>query len=190
MTTLAAVQGSGWAVFGVDSRVVEDSGRVYSLPSSQSKLVRRGPYLMSAAGDLRAINILEHVFEPPDPSDRSGRKLDRFISTLFLPELKDTFEHAGYGKDNQHASVIFVLVNGVVYELGEDYSYMRDSLGLYACGSGGDYAIGALHALIDEPVESRGVDDAKAAVKHALGIASKLDTGTGGPFSVVVQYSS
>ena len=188
MTTLVAVQGHGWVVFGVDSRVVEDRGRIFTLPGNQPKLVRRGPYIMSAAGDLRAINILEHVFEPPDPGDRTGRKLDRFIATMFLPELKECLEQNGYAKDNQLSSVIFVCVNGVGYELGEDYSYMRDASGMYACGSGGDYAIGALHVLIEDPIESRDVDDAKAAVKHALNIAAKLDNGTAGPHSVVVQY--
>jgi ATP-dependent protease HslVU (ClpYQ) peptidase subunit len=190
MTTLAAVQGSGWVVFGVDSRVVEDRGRTFTLPANQSKLVRKGPYIMSAAGDLRAVNLLEHVFEPPDPADRTGRKLDRFISAAFLPELKDCLEQAGYAKDNQLGSVIFICVNGVGYELGEDYSYMRDASGMYACGSGGDYAIGALHALIEDSIETRDVDTAKYAVKHALNIATKLDNGTAPPHNVVVQYSN
>ena len=188
MTTMAAVQGHGWAVFGVDSRVVEDRGRVFTLPASQSKLLRRGPYFMSAAGDLRAVNILEHVFDPPNPSDKTGRKLDRFMSTVFLPELKECFESAGYSKDHSHSSTIFVCVNGIVYELGEDYSYMRDSIGLYASGSGGDYALGALHTLIEDPIDARDVEHAKAAVKYALGVAGKLDNGTGPPYTIAVQY--
>lgn len=190
MTTIAAVQGDGWAVIGVDSRVVEDSGRTYSLPSGQPKLVKRGPYMMSAAGDLRALNIIEHSFEPPAPGDRSGRKLDRFVSTSFVGELKDCFERIGYGKDNAHGAVVLVAVNGVLYEIGEDYSYMRDASGVYAAGSGGDYALGVLHALIEEPIDARDVSACRNAVKTALTIAAKLDNGTAGPFVIAIQHST
>jgi hypothetical protein len=32
MTTIAAVQGDGWAVIGYDSRITEEEGRSYILP--------------------------------------------------------------------------------------------------------------------------------------------------------------
>jgi hypothetical protein len=70
MTTIVAVQGDGWAVVGADSRI-SDEGRIYSMAKGCGKIVRNADYLFGAAGDLRAINILEHVFNPP-PKVKSG----------------------------------------------------------------------------------------------------------------------
>jgi hypothetical protein len=84
VTTIAAVQGSGWAVVGFDSRVVDES-RVYILPSNAGKIVRNGDYLLGAAGDMRAINLLGNVLKPPVPNPRDeGIRLDRFISSKFI----------------------------------------------------------------------------------------------------------
>jgi hypothetical protein len=42
VTTIAAVQGEGWAVVGYDSRVSEEDGRAYTLPKDNGKIVKNG----------------------------------------------------------------------------------------------------------------------------------------------------
>ena len=49
MTTIAAIQGEGWAVVAYDSRVTEEN-RSYVLPKDAGKVVRNGGYIFGAAG--------------------------------------------------------------------------------------------------------------------------------------------
>ena len=70
MTTIIGIQGDGFCVAVADSRIsdVEESGlisQIVGLKESNSKLGVNGNYVLAAAGDLRAINILHHAFSPP-----------------------------------------------------------------------------------------------------------------------------
>lgn len=197
MTTIVAIQGEGWAVVGADSRISDD-GRIYSMAKGCGKIVRNDDYLFGAAGDLRAINILEHVFNPPDASGYEGKDLDAFITTDFVPALRKCFEDQGYAERSSYerespkeataeqGSVILVVVNGIVYEVGEDYSWIKDANGFYGMGTGGDYAIGAVHAMAPTKAKLT-IEVAKQITKDALTIGARLDSSSGGPFNIVVQ---
>jgi ATP-dependent protease HslVU (ClpYQ) peptidase subunit len=185
MTTIAAIQGDGFAVLGSDSRITSDGGRIYLLPKEIGKIVRNDKYLLAASGDLRAINLLANV-KLPSTGGVSGKKLDRFISTEVVPLIQEEFERAGYGKEGSHESEIMLCVEGVVYEIAQNYDLSRDSTGIYGIGSGSSYAVGALHAMVDRGVT---VDEAKEYIREAIKIAVKLDAGTGEPINIVVQYS-
>lgn len=193
MTTIVAVQGPSWAVVGSDSRVTEEYGRTYTLAKAGSKVTKNKKYLLGAAGDVRAINILAYVFRPPDPQLFVDARLDRFVTSDFVPALRDCFEKQGYGdrRNSETGSAesgaqVLTVVNGAIYVIGEDYSWVRDVVGLYGLGSGGDFAVGVLHALLPDGTEQ--IDEARDAVRAALSVACKLDSGSGPPFSVFVQH--
>lgn len=186
MTTIAAIQGEHWAVIGYDARVTEED-RIYTLPQHGGKLVKNGSYLLGAAGDLRAVNLLAHVFKPPTISPSTyGLKLDKFISTSFIPELKKCFEENSYSKDGEFDSQILVLINGTIYEIGSDYSWAHDETGIYSIGSGSSYALGSLIATLE--TRKRTLATAKTLVRQAVNIAARLDPSTGTPVYVQVQY--
>lgn len=192
MTTIVAVQGSGWAVVGYDSQVTEEDGRRYTMARGSSKVAKNGEYLLGAAGDVRAINILAYAFAPPKVGDLIGVRLDRFITSRFVPALRACFEAQGYAASKEskeiaeQGSVVLVVVNGTIYVIGEDYSWVRDSGAIYAFGSGGDYALGALYSYGIEKVTSR-VDVAQDLIRNSLAVASRLDPGTGAPFHIMTQ---
>lgn len=198
MTTIIALQGDGWCVMGWDSRIsnTDDEGRseTHVLSDSQKKVVQNGPWLLGAAGDLRAINILSHNFSPPVPRPTlSNQALDKFVSTDFVPALRDTLEKAGYAPIHKEypgkaefESELIVAVNGRVYSVDGDYSWITEASGLYAIGSGSAYAMGALTAT----GWGRSVGTARNAVLKALSVASKFDPGTGAPFHVTVQEAA
>lgn len=194
MTTIIAVQGQSWAVVGFDSRVTEESGRVYTLGRGSSKVVKNGQYLLGAAGDVRAINILAYSFNPPKAGDLTGVRLDRFITSKFVPALRSCFEDHGYAsrelrEQAQHGSVVLAIVNGQIYEIDEDYAWVRDATGIYSFGSGGDYALGAMYAMTKDSLADSGVETAKKVVRDALQIAARLDVGSGSPFHIMYQSS-
>lgn len=185
MTTIAAIQGDGFAVVGFDSRLTrEDGGRVYTLPKGNGKVVRNGEYLIGAAGDLRAVNLLSDVVKLPSPEGLTGAKLDKFFSQKVIPVIRGCFEMNGYGKDGSHESDILVVVQGQVYEVGSNYDWNKDVSGIYGIGSGGDYAVGALHAMVEKGFT---IDEGKDFTKMAIEISAKLDSGTGLPIHLIVQ---
>lgn len=187
MTTLAAIQGPSWVVVGYDSMVAEDGGRRYILPSEAGKIAQNGEYLIGAAGDLRAINILTHNFTPPSPDPLVlGAELDHFMAVKFIPALRKCFDVSGYGKDNSHDSQLLVVVNGTAYELGENFDLVRDKRGFYALGSGAAYALGAMFARAED--QKRTVKFAKETVQAALTIACSLDPGSAEPVMITVQH--
>jgi len=192
MTTIIAVQGQSWAVVGFDSRVTEENGRSYVLGRGSSKVVKNGQYLLGAAGDVRAINILAYAFSPPKAADLTGVRLDRFITSKFVPAVRMCFEDHGYvARDSreqaQHGSVILVIINGQIYEIGEDYAWVRDTTGIYSFGSGGDYALGAMYSKAGDDLAMHGITKTQKIVRESLEIAAKLDVGSGPPFHIMSQ---
>ena len=199
MTTIVAIQGDGFAVIGTDSRIssFDESGLAYqitTLGTGTSKIAANGRYLLGAAGDVRAINILHHAFTPPVPNFKtSGTHLDQFITLKFIPALRACFEETGYATpDNdekshmaEQASTILVVINGVIYIIDGDYSWTSDRTGVYAIGTGSSYALGAIQAIAGG--KQLQIPKAKIAINKALSITSKFDPYTGSPFHVYTQ---
>jgi ATP-dependent protease HslVU (ClpYQ) peptidase subunit len=199
MTTIVAIQGDGFAVIGTDSRIssFDESGMAYqitTLGTGTSKIASNGRYLLGAAGDVRAINILHHAFTPPVPNFKtSGTHLDQFITLKFIPALRACFEETGYATpDNdekshmaEQASTILVVINGVIYIIDGDYSWTSDRTGVYAIGTGSSYALGAIQAIAGG--KQLQIPKAKIAINKALSITSKFDPYTGSPFHVYTQ---
>lgn len=199
MTTIVGLQGSDYAIICTDSRIssFDESGMAYqitTLGTGTSKVAQNGKYLLGAAGDVRAINILHHAFNPPTPAfSISGPKLDQFITQKFIPALRECFESTGYAMPEndqsshiaEHASTIVVVINGTIYIIDGDYSWTSDKTGIYAVGTGSSYALGALHALTGN--KDLTISKARSAVNKALAIASKFDPYTGSPFQTFVQ---
>lgn len=194
MTTIIAVQGPSWAVVGFDSKVTEDGGRSYTLGRGSAKVMKNGQYLLGAAGDVRAINILAYAFSPPSAGDLTGIKLDRFMTSKFIPALRQCFEEHGYvAKEHKeqavHGSTVLAIVNGQIYEIGEDYAWVRDTTGIYSFGSGGGYALATMYAKWGDELNDLSLADTQKLVREALQVAGKLDAGSGPPFHVLCQSS-
>jgi len=201
MTTIVAIQGDNYALLGTDSRIssFDESGMAFqitTLGSGTSKIGTNGKYLLGAAGDVRAINILQHAFTPPTPAPAlRGRKLDGFITKQFVPALRDCFETQGYASPQndssshvaEHASTIMVVVNSMIYVIEGDYSWTSDVNGIYAIGTGAPYALGALQVLAHGKKST--IAQARTIANKALNVASKFDPYTGSPFATYIQES-
>lgn len=197
MTTIVAVQGRDFAVVGVDSRIssMDEGGFVLqtsTMRSGTGKIREVGRYLLGAAGDVRAINLLHHAFTPPVPPKQAGPTLDRFMTVKFVPALRQLFDEHGFSRPEtissthvaEHTSTILAVVNATVYVIDSDYSWVSEDSGCYALGTGSAYALGAMAALKSRQVS---VGAEKQKVLKALRAASLFDPHTGPPFSVYVQ---
>jgi hypothetical protein len=126
MTTIIGIQAPDYALICSDSRIstIDEGGfasQITTLGSNTAKVAENGRYLLGAAGDMRAINILHHAFIPPVvPAGTTGKKLDNFITTKYVPALRECFEKQGYASpDNdsathiaQHSSTVLTVVYG------------------------------------------------------------------------------
>jgi len=203
VTTIIAIQGDGFAVICCDSRVadIDKDGyisQVSTLREGVSKVAVNGKYLLGAAGDLRAINLLHHAFSPPPvPPGLKGKKLDQFITVKFVPALRECFETQGYAmpeKDAkshiaEHESTIIVALLGCVYIVDGDYAWMSDASGIYAIGTGASYALGALQALMPKANSKLTIQQAKSLSLKVLNIVTKYDPHTALPFNTFIQES-
>jgi ATP-dependent protease HslVU (ClpYQ) peptidase subunit len=185
MTTVAAIQGPTWVAVGADSHV-QGEDRTYILPGDSAKIFDNNGYTFGVAGDLRAINILRHSFTPPPPDKNRGISLDKFMVSKFMPALKVSFERNFYGTDRGHGNNLLVVVNAVAYEVGDNYDLIRDDVGLYALGSGGPYALGALTAL-SKLDGSRTMKRARENLEAALFAATTLDPGSSQPATIYLH---
>lgn len=201
MTTIIGIQGDGFCIAASDSRISEtevDSNlisQIVGLRESNGKLGVNGKYILGAAGDLRAINILHHAFNPPTPQPNlKGKKLDHFITAKFIPALRECFEHNGYASpDNEqkqhiaeHSSTVLAAVNGQIYIIDGDYSWISDSAGMFAIGTGAQYALGAMYSMM--PSKGRiSLGHGRKMVLKGLAAAAKFDPYTGAPYHTFVQ---
>jgi ATP-dependent protease HslVU (ClpYQ) peptidase subunit len=203
MTTIVAIQGDGFAVVGADSRIswLDENGSAYqmaTLGGTMGKIAVNGKYLLGAAGDLRAINILHHAFQPPTPTPSlKGKRLDAFITTKFIPSLRAAFEENGYVPSREkermpskaeHDSQILVVINGFIYVIDSDYSWMVDTSGIYVIGTGAPFSLGAIHVLHKPGKIS--INQTKQLVIKALSASGKYDPGTGSPYQTFIQEAS
>lgn len=200
MTTIVGIQGDGYAVIATDSRIssFDSKGNAYqttTLGAGASKIAPNGKYLIGAAGDVRAINLLQHAFHPPTPAPSlKGKKLDQFITTKLIPAIRALFDEHGYSspdtKENIHIaeydSTIILAINATLYVIEGDYSWTPDANPYYAIGTGSSYALGALHTLIPK-TRPKTPQQAKAIALKALNTAAKYDPYTGTPHHTYTQ---
>lgn len=185
MTTLAAIEGNGWAVFASDSQSSDDSGFVAMMPGG--KAFDNQGIIIAGAGQVRGINILEHAFVAPTVNMKFP---DKYITNTFIPAMRKSFQDAGYEYRREDTSVendnVWLIgVKGKIYRIEEDYSWERNDNGLYVAGSGERFALGALEAM--KAYKARNITEAKMYLKKAIQIAAKYDAFTGGEIKFLVS---
>lgn len=186
MTTLAAIQGDGWAVIGCDSRASSEDGRYMDLATP--KIVDNNGVLIAVSGASRGGNITQFGWKPPKP--RANENLDVFVTNRFIPEMREAFIKAGYdAKDDgdaaAHDSNLIVSIRGVLYPIFEDYSWDREARNVYYAGSGGDVALGALEAL--RYYNAKTPEAAEKILYKAIEASIKHDIYSGGEIHTYVQ---
>ena len=176
MTTVIAVKHDKGVTFAADSQVT-DVNRPF-VHSEMTKMVDGGRYVMGMAGELTAMQAIEHRWTIPMPSARSTLSLFKFAITKIIPSLREFIDEAKLFSDKQKESdatlfSILLAIDGTLLEIDDDYGVaMRDD-GFHAIGSGSDYAIGALCAGAD--------------IGRALEIAALNDINTSAPFTIIEQ---
>jgi ATP-dependent protease HslVU (ClpYQ) peptidase subunit len=188
MTTLVAIQGDGWSVLGCDSRSSDENGRPIEMATH--KIIENNGILIAGSGAGRGSNILQFGWKAPKPT--ATEDLDIFVTQKFIPQMRQAFIDAGYdmkedGDAAAHDSSFLISIRGTIYPIFEDYSWDRDTRGIYYSGSGGDIALGALEAFNIKALTK--AESVEKVVRKAIQIASQWDIYTAEPIVIKIQHS-
>jgi ATP-dependent protease HslVU (ClpYQ) peptidase subunit len=185
MTTIAAIEGDGWAVIGADSQSSDESGFAIDIPAG--KIFKNGEVIVAGAGAVRGINLLEHNWVSPAVKIDN---IDKYVTSILIPSIRKCFDAADYEYKKEEGSVIqdnifIICIRGAIYRIDEDYGWERTTNNLYVAGSGERFALGALEAL--KANQSETITRAKNYIRVALKVASKYDAFTGGDIKFMVS---
>jgi len=187
MTTIAAIQGDGFAVIAADRRASDDDG--FTVDMVSPKIFKNGIALIGGAGSVRGLNILE--FGWTAPAFAQSKTVEHYLTQKFIPSLRSAFIEAGYDmKSDKEAAEqdndLVICIKGQVFIIAGDYSWDRCSRGIHIAGSGGKYALGALAALgaTDKKITT---EKAEALLRKSIAIAMRWDAYSGGEVDVFTQ---
>lgn len=183
MTTIVGIQGTNYAMLAADAMTSYDERPFYA--KGMEKIVERGEYVFAIAGDGIAGDIANYQWTPP----RISKVLDTdlFVMTKLLPSLRQTFIEYGYTQDKEDKESGFdmlLCLNGTIYQIDDNFGWMKDDRGLYAIGSGGKIALGALAALLANEHEER---EATAIARRTMQISAEYNIYTGGETQIITQ---
>ena len=174
MTTIVAVCKNGNVTMGADSQVTDGSRP--NRHSKMEKITKNNGWLIAGSGDSTPCDILQHIFIPPVPTIKERENLYKFMITKFIPAMQDCLEENNWKPDQNDKDSGFSMLfafDGEVFDIGNDFSVLLNSDGIYGVGNGSQFAIGALYA--------------GASVEKALEIAANNDIYTSGPFQILKQ---
>ena len=181
MTTLVGIQGADFVVFAADSQITDGDQRIISVETP--KIVSVGKYLLGLTGDSRPGDILAYAWKPPL---YRGEDPVRFMGSKLIPSITLTFKENNYEPDIKEMNFAFLIAfDGNLFSIGGDLSFNTSERGLFANGSGGNYALGFLYSLEKKMYKSP--EMAKIVAKKAVDIASVLDINTCPPVQLELQ---
>jgi ATP-dependent protease HslVU (ClpYQ) peptidase subunit len=183
MTAIVGIQGKNWAVIAADSMTTYDDKPYYA--KGMDKVIRKGDYVFAFSGDAIAGNIAEFLWTPPKVVRTMST--DAFMQIKVLPSLRDAMKEHGYEpdtiKDPDAGFDALICLDGIIYEVDEDYLWSRDDRGLYAVGSGGALALGALATGFSK----NSIKAAEFAARRAIKISADYNISVGGDVKVITQ---
>lgn len=162
MTIVVAVRDEERAetVLMSDSMVSYGDGTGVVLDSrGPIKIGRNSSYLIGVAGRLRTGQVLQAspLPAPPTSPGTTGSDIDHFVITELARHMQANLQEGGVEQiiDNERVmteSEMIVVVEGMPYTIGEDYSALRgerlNNFSVCAIGSGFRIALGAAYGLL------------------------------------------
>lgn len=166
MTTIIAREDKGKVTFAYDSLVSGGD----SFEMEREKVFVNNGIIFGVAGRLLLNTEFQHYDFPTPPKD--PRLTDKYVSKVLLPHIRKLLNDVAPRRhEDEYAMQILAVINNRIYDIGVDTAWVRRVDGIYAIGSGGDFARGAI--------------DSGADLEAAIQVAAKNDPGTGGRLTII-----
>ena len=182
MTCIVAIAQNGTVYMGSDHAASDDkSGWVMS--RKEPKVFKVGQYGIAFTDSFRMGQILQYSWTPPKYTPtKTNSGLDKFMRTKFIDSVKVAFKDHGFGDiggtDEDTGGIFIVGLEGRIFVVDEDFHVGENVVNYMAEGSGGMFALGALHATKNQK-------NPKMRLKLALEAASEFSMSVAPPFTYI-----
>lgn len=181
MTTIAVVRKGGYAAIAADTMTKWGSGKeTAEYIVNHSKILRVGDTYLGITGNATFKTILSDYFSRPKSHPHFETPLEIFKTWQKLhAALKNDYYLVTSGGEDEvlestRIDVLIINPHGIFGVAA--HRTVQEFSKFYAFGSGGDYALGALYAVYDQPRRS-----AEDIARLSIAAAAEFDDGTGLP---------
>ena len=147
MTCIVALEVDGDVIMACDSGE-SYAGRL--MQEDNSKIFCVKDLMFGVSGYSRASNLLEHSLVLPENERESDMQ---YLSLDAAQAISECLNNGKLAKNDNgeedSQTTILIGYKGKVYFMAQNYSVSRYSCGYFAIGSGADYALGAIHAMLE-----------------------------------------
>lgn len=179
MTCIVGIVAEDGTVWMGGDRASSQSNFTWLL--SGPKVFKKDGWLIGSAGSSRVGDILEYQFEPP--AWRKGKDTTAYLVTDFIPDLRKALKTHGVlkAKDgvDEFSGTFLIGGYGRLFAVWDDFQVQETSKPYMAIGSGGNVAMGVLHATARLDIT------AAQRVEYALDAAAELTPFVNPPFDIV-----
>jgi ATP-dependent protease HslVU (ClpYQ) peptidase subunit len=183
MTCIVAIAQNGTVYMGSDHAASDDkTGWIIS--RKEPKCFKVGQYAVAFTDSFRMGQILQYAWTPPKYTPtKTNSGLDKFMRTKFIESVKQAFKDGGYGSigsssDEDTGGIFIVGLEGRIFTIDEDFHVGENVVNYMAEGSGGQIALGALHATKHQK-------NPKLRIKAALEAATEFNMAVAAPYTYI-----
>jgi len=182
MTCIVAIAQNDVVYMAAD-HAASDEKSGWILSRKDPKVFKVGQYGIAFTDSFRMGQILQYSWTPPRYTPtKTNSGLDKFMKTKFIDSVKESFRGGGYGSQvsgqEDEGGVFIVGVCGRIFTIDEDFHVGENIVNYMAEGSGGMFALGALHATKNQK-------NPKMRLKLALEAAAEFSMSVSPPFTYI-----
>ena len=183
MTCIVAIAQNGVVYMGSDHAASDDKTG-WILSRKEPKCFKVGQYGIAFTDSFRMGQILQYSWTPPKYTPtKTNSGLDKFMRTKFVDSVKQAFKEGGYGSigsssDEDTGGIFIVGLEGRIFTIDEDFHVGENVVNYMAEGSGGQIALGALHATKNQK-------NPKLRLKAALEAATEFNMSVAAPYTYI-----
>lgn len=182
MTCIVAIAQNGTVYMGSDHAASDDKSG-WILSRREPKVFKVGQYGIAFTDSFRMGQILQYNWVPPKYTPtKTNSGLDKFMRTKFIDSVKQAFKDNGYGtiggSEEDTGGIFIVGVEGRIFTIDEDFHVGENIVNYMAEGSGGMFALGALHATKHQK-------NPKMRLKAALEASAEFSMSVAPPFTYI-----
>jgi hypothetical protein len=182
MTCIVAIAQNGTVYMGSDHAASDDKSG-WILSRKEPKVFKVGQYGIAFTDSFRMGQILQYNWVPPKYTPtKTNSGLDKFMRTKFVDSVKQAFKDNGYGtiggSEEDTGGIFIVGVEGRIFTIDEDFHVGENMVNYMAEGSGGMFALGALHATKHQK-------NPKMRLKAALEASAEFSMSVAPPFTYI-----
>jgi len=153
------------------------------LSRKDPKVFKVGQYGIAFTDSFRMGQILQYSWVPPKyTSTKTNSGLDKFMRTKFIDSVKQAFKDSGFGtiggSEEDTGGIFIVGVEGRIFTIDEDFHVGENVVNYMAEGSGGMFALGALHATKNQK-------NPRMRLKAALEASAEFSMSVAPPFTYI-----